>query len=162
MTDDEWGEWARPVPLLTASMRVTWDACEISPRTTRARSERYDGIAVRYRQAPDASMWEADARIAAWARPRGTKGSWPFAGLVYLSSCYTRHNRAGTHSGVPRWRWSWVIFNSALIEPVPARVPSEYWAECCSAAIAGLIAELGPRPSQTRPVGDPARDRWAG
>jgi hypothetical protein len=160
---DEWGEWARPVPLLTAPMRVTWETCEISPRTTRSRAGRWDGVAVRYRSAAESSSWETDARIAAWARPKGTTSAWPFAALVYLSFCYTQHNRAGAHSGVPRWRWNWVIYNPELLEQTRPRVPSDFWAQSLSEAIAGLVAEIGrPSPGRIAAVGDPTRDRWAG
>jgi hypothetical protein len=159
---DEWGEWARPVPLLAAPMRVTWESCEIRPRTTRSPSGRWDGVAVRYRREPTSSSWETDARLAAWARPRGTTGPWGFVGLVYLSFCYTKHNRQGAHSGVPRWRWSWVVYSPELIEPAKPYVPSDYWAQGLSEAIAGLVAETGrPRP-RIAAAGDPARDRWAG
>jgi hypothetical protein len=154
--DSEWGEWARPVPLLTAPMRVTWDSCEILPRTTRSRSGRWDGVAVRYRSTADSSVWETDARLAAWARPRGTSGSWPFAALAYMSYCYPSSDKQRVHSGVPRWRWSWVIYSPDLIEPVRPHVPSEYWAQCCSAVIGGLVAEIG-RP---RVLGALSLDRW--
>jgi hypothetical protein len=144
-------------------MRVSWETCEISPCTTRSRSGRWDGVAVRYRSSPQSSAWDTDARLAAWARPRGTSGSWPFAALVYMTYCFTRHNRAGAHSGVPRWRSSWVIYNPELIEPARAVVPTDYWAECCSEAIGALVDELGrPRPGRIAAAGDPARDRWAG
>jgi hypothetical protein len=143
MGHDEWGEWARPVPLLTAPMRVTWESCEIRPCTTRTNSGCWDAAAVRYRSEATSSMWETDARLAAWARPHGTTG-WPFAAMVYMSFCHTTmHNRAGAHSGVPRWRWNWVVFSPDLIEPVQPNVPSEYWADCCSAAIEDLVAAIG-------------------
>ena len=160
--DEEWGEWARPVPLLAAPMRVSWQSCEISPRTTRSPSGLWDGAAVRYRSTPG-SGWEDQARIAAWAKPRGS-AAWPFAALVYLSFCHTASNRPGTHSGVPRWRWSWVVYDPALIEPLEsAAAPSDYWARCCSATIGSLVAELGrPSPGRTAAAGDPTRDRWAG
>lgn len=92
-------------------------------------------------------MWETDARLAAWARPRETRGGWPFAGLVFMSYCYPASDKQRMHSGMPRWRWAWVVYSPELIEPAPAKVPSDYWARCCSEAIESLVAELGrPRP----------------
>ena len=104
---------------------------------------------MRYRSEATSTAWETDAQLAAWARPRGTVG-WPFAVLVYLSfRDTTMHNRAGMHSGFPRWRWSWVIFSPELIEPVQPYVPSEYWADSCSAAIEELVTAIG-RPRRDR------------
>ena len=133
--EQKWGAWAREVPLPEPDEKVTAATHEILPRLRRVRHG-IEAVPVHYRRDADGS-WTDVGRVAAWARPKGTR-HWTLIALTHLSARYPATDRQRVHSGHPAWRTSWVLYNPALVEPVepPARYPSDYWRDSLSEALA--------------------------
>jgi hypothetical protein len=139
--NEQWDEWARPLPLAPAPLPVTRETCEIRPCLVRD-AGRWEATPVRFRTDARRSTWETSCRLTAWARPKGATG-WPFLLLTWLTTCWPDPRR--THSPRPRWRSAWVRFDSDLVEPyaAPERGITSFWRDQLSKALGEAAAELG-------------------